>query len=166
MMISKQMQDALNKQISLEAYASYLYLAMAAWCDRQGLDGCKEFLLKQSDEERVHMLKIFHYISEVDGKAVAPEIKQPPEEFETVTAVFETLYQHEQEVTGAIHELVDLSYKEKDYTTLNFLQWYVEEQREEEALARSILDKINLIGDSPQALYYIDLELQKISSGE
>ncbi len=166
MMISNKMQDALNKQIALEAYASHLYLAMAAWCDKQGLDGCKKFLLAQSDEERVHMLKLFHYMSDVDGTAIAPEIKKPPVDYDSVTNVFEMLHDHEQEVTHAIHALVKLAYDENDYTTLNFLQWYVEEQREEEAMARDILDKINLIGDSPQSLYFIDLELQKISDGE
>lgn len=161
-MISKQIQDALNKQISLEGYASFLYLAMASWCDTKGLEGCTRFLHLQSAEERIHMLKIFHYISEVDGHAVTPEIPKPPSNFNSVTEVFEKLYQHEQEVTKAIHELVDLSLKEKDYTTHNFLQWYVEEQREEEDLARTILDKIKLIGDTPQSLYYIDQELHKI----
>nr|MBS0038111.1 ferritin [Saprospiraceae bacterium] len=163
-MISKEIEKALNNQISLEGYASHLYLSMASWCDTQGLTGCKSFLMDQSDEERVHMLKIFEYMSEVDGHGITPEIKQPPSQFKSVKSLFEMLYEHEQKVTQSIHELVDLAYTEKDYTTLNFLQWYVEEQREEEDLARTILDKINLIGDSPQSLYFIDMELEKISS--
>lgn len=161
-MISKNIEQALNDQIRLEGNASYLYLAMAAWCDAQGLEGCKNFLMQQSDEERFHMIKIVNYLSEVDGRAISPGIDQPQKDFESVGKLFEMLYEHEQKVTQSIHELVDLAYKEKDYTTLNFLQWYVEEQREEEDLARTILDKINLIGDSPQSLYFIDLELQKL----
>jgi len=160
-MISKKMVDALNKQIALEAYASYLYLSMASWCDKESLEGCARFMHKQSDEERMHMLKIFHYISEVDGHAVTPAIKQPPLEFEGVRALLQQVYEHEQKVTQSINKLVDLAYKEEDYSTLNFLQWYVEEQREEENLMRTILDKVKLIGDGPQSLYYIDMEISK-----
>ncbi len=162
-MISKSMERALNEQIALEAYASYLYLSMASWCDREGLEGCAKFMHRQSDEERQHMLRIFYYISEVDGHALAPEVKKPPHEFETVGKVFEAVYAHEQKVTKAINELVALSSEEKDHSTHNFLQWYVEEQREEEALMRTILDKIKLIGDTPQSLYFIDMEVEKIN---
>ncbi len=162
-MISNQMQDALNQQIVLEGYASFLYLSMASWCDHKGLPGCALFMHRQSDEERVHMLKIFHYISEVDGFARSPEIKQPPHEFESIVELFEMVFAHEQKVTAAINHLVDLSIKENDHTTLNFLQWYVMEQREEEAQMRFILDRIKLIGDGPQCLYYIDKELEEIN---
>lgn len=157
------MQKALNEQIALEGYASFLYLSMASWCDLQGLEGCAKFMHRQSEEEREHMLKIFHYLSEVDGRALAPAIEKPPAEFESVRALFELVYGHEQKVTRAIHELVALSHEEKDHTTHNFLQWYVEEQREEEALMRTILDKIKLIGDAPQSLYFIDNEVEKIN---
>ena len=162
-MISKVMEEALNKQIVLEGYASFLYLSMASWCDREGLDGCAKFMHRQSNEERNHMLRIFHYISDVDGHAIAPAIKEPPRDFESVQSMFESVYQHEQKVTQSIHDLVALSYEHKDHTTLNFLQWYIEEQREEEALMRSILDKIRLIGNGPQSLYYIDKEIEAIN---
>lgn len=163
-MISEKMQQSLNEQIALEGYASYLYLSMASWCDNQGLEGCASFLHRQSEEERVHMLKIFHYLNEVDGRALAPGIKQPPHEFESVRSLFEQVYGHEQKVTASINKLVTQSFKENDHSTLNFLQWYVEEQREEEALMRTILDKIRLIGDGPQSLYYIDKELEGINA--
>lgn len=165
-MISKSMETALNKQIELEAYASFLYLSMASWCDKEGLNGCAAFMHRQSDEERVHMLKIVHYLSEIDGHALTPGVQQPPHEFESVQKMFEMVYAHEQKVTKSIHSLVELSNKEDDYTTLNFLQWYITEQREEEALMRSILDKIKLIGTGPMSLYYIDKEIQKINSQE
>ncbi|GJM32171.1 MAG: ferritin [Saprospiraceae bacterium] len=157
------MEKALNQQITLEAYASYLYLSMASWCHREGLEGCAKFMHRQSDEERQHMLRIFYYISQIDGYALAPEVKQPPHEFKSVGKLFEAVYAHEQKVTQSINELIAQSYKEKDHTTHNFLQWYVEEQREEEALMRTILDKIKLIGDSPQSLYFIDMEVEKIN---
>jgi ferritin len=162
-MISKKMEKALNEQIELEGYASFLYLAMAAWCDREGLEGCNVFMRRQSEEERMHMLKIFDYISEVDGHAISPAIKATPDNFESVRKMFEEVYNHEQKVTKSIHKLVDLANKEDDYTTHHFLQWYVEEQREEEALMRTILDKIKIIGDGPQSLYFIDKEIEAIN---
>lgn len=162
-MISKAMEKALNEQIALEGYASYLYLSMAAWCDKEGLEGCAKFMHRQSEEERMHMLKIFHYLSEVDGHALTPAIPQPPHVFDSVQALFKKVYKHEQKVTAAINGLLKIGYAENDHTTLNFLQWYVEEQREEEALMRTILDRIKLIGDGAQSLYYIDMEIEKVN---
>lgn len=163
-MISTRMEQALNDQIQLEGTASFLYLSMASWCDRQGLSGCAGFMHRQSSEERAHMLRIFHYISDVDGKALSPGIPQPPAEFDSVQAMFEQVYAHEQKVTASIHKLLDISNEENDYTTQNFLQWYINEQREEEALMRTILDKIRLIGNGPQSLYFIDKEVEAISA--
>ena len=165
-MLSKKIELALNKQIALEGYASFLYLSMASWCDKEGLEGCAKFMHRQSDEERNHMLRIFHYISDVDGHAITPAVKQPSLEFKSVYSLFEEVYAHEQKVTKSINAIVDLCYKEDDYGTLNFLQWYIEEQREEESLMRNILDKIKIIGNGPQSLYFIDNEIEKINKAE
>lgn len=165
-MISEKMTKALNEQIALEGYASYLYLSMASWCDKEGLQGCTEFLHRQSEEEREHMLKIFHYLSEVDGRALAPAIKQPPHEFSSVQELFKQVYEHEQKVTEAINKLVAMATMDNDYSTISFLQWYVEEQREEEDLMRTILDKIKLIGDGPLSLYYIDKEIEAVNQAQ
>lgn len=162
-MISEKMEKALNEQIGLEGYASQLYLSMAAWCDVQGLEGCTQFFHRQSEEERMHMLKIYYYLSEVDAQALTPALEQPPHEFESVRSLFEQVYQHERKVTNSIHALMKIGYDENDHTTLNFLQWYVEEQREEEAMMRTILDKIKLIGEGPMSLYYIDKEIEDIN---
>ena len=162
-MISKKMEKALNAQIALEGYASFLYLSMASWCDKEALEGCAEFMHRQSDEEREHMLRLFRYLSDVDGHALTPAIKQPPHEFKSIKSLFEEVYAHEQRVTRSIHDLVSLSNEENDHTTHHFLQWYIEEQKEEEALIRTILDKIKIIGDGPQSLYYIDQEVEKIN---
>lgn len=163
-MISKKMQAALNEQIVLEAYASHLYLAMAGWFDLQGLQGCAQFMYRQSDEERMHKMKIFHYLLEMDAAAVVPAVTKPPATFKSVQDAFKSTYAHEQKVTQAINTLVDLAIKENDHATHNFLQWYVTEQREEETLMRSILDKINLIGDGPQSLYFIDKEIESVNA--
>ncbi len=162
-MLSKKMESALNAQIELEAYASFLYLSMASWCDVQGMEGATEFFYRQSEEERSHMMRIFRYILEMDGHAVVPAIKKPPMSFESIQQVIKDVYKHEQNVTKSINDLVDLSNKQNDHTTHNFLQYYVAEQREEEALMRSILDKVNLIGDGPQSLYFIDKEISQIN---
>ncbi len=163
-MISKKIEATLNKQIELEAYASFLYLSMASWCEQEGLDGTAKFMYRQSAEERGHMLRIFNYINEVNGHAITPAIKQPPKTFKSINVLLEQVYGHEQKVTKAIHKIVELCYKEDDYTTLNFLQWYIDEQREEEAMMRSILDKVKLIGEGGQKLYYIDQELDKFNA--
>lgn len=157
------MVDALNEQIKLETYASFLYLSMSSWCDMQGMEGCAEFMLSQSEEEHMHMMKIFKYLSEVDAQALVPSITQPPHKFESVQTLFQQVYEHEKAVTQAINNLVALAHEHKDHSTSVFLQWYVDEQREEESLMRSILDKIRLIGDGPQSLYFIDLEIAKIN---
>lgn len=163
-MIASALENALNEQIALEGYASYLYLSMAVWCDKQGLAGCASFMHRQSAEERVHMLRLFEYLSEVDGTAIVPAIAQPPGTWESPQGMFEQVYAHEQKVTASIHRLISLSNAENDFTTLNFLQWYITEQREEEALMRSILDRIRLIGNGPMSLYYIDKEVQAINA--
>jgi len=160
------MLEALNKQIALEGYASFLYLSMASWCDKEGMEGCKQFMHRQSSEERDHMLRIFYYLSEMDGHALAPAIKEPPHEFESIHEMFKEVYEHEKKVTNSIHKLMDIAIKENDYTTHNFLQWYIEEQREEEDLMRSILDKLKLIGEGPSSLYYIDKEIEAINTAE
>ncbi len=163
-MISARMEEALNKQVAREAYASFLYLAMASWCEKEGLSGCATFFYRQSDEERMHMLKIFHYLNEMDRFAITPAVPQPPLEFGSVREVFEKTLEHEMEVTRAIYELVELARQERDHATEHFLQWYVEEQREEEGLMRTILDRIKIIGDGPQSLYFIDKEVEAISA--
>lgn len=163
-MISKKMQAALNEQIEMEAYASHLYLAMAGWFDLQGLQGCAQFMYRQSSEERMHKMKIFNYLVEMDAQAIVPAVSKPPVTFKSVPDVFKSAYTHEQKVTKSINTLVDLSIEENDHATHNFLQWYVNEQREEETLMRTILDKINLIGDGPQSLYFIDKEIESVNA--
>jgi ferritin len=163
-MISEKVLRALNNQIALEGYASFLYLSMSSWCDNEGLSGCAAFMRRQSDEEREHMIKLFDYISERDGHALTPAIAQVPIAFESIQELFNMVYAHEQKVTKSINEIVTLANAENDHATHLFLQWYVGEQQEEEALMRTILDKIKLIGSGPQSLYYIDKEIDKINN--
>jgi ferritin len=163
-MISKSIEKKLNEQLAAEAASSQLYLAMASWAEVEGFEGVSGFLYKQSEEERTHMLKLLKFINERGGVAEVPELAKPPVKFENMHQVFSDILEHEQEITNRINELVHITLEEKDYTTHNFLQWYVSEQIEEEALARAVLDKLKLIGDQQgSGLYLFDRDIMNIS---
>jgi ferritin len=153
-------ENALNNQILKDASSSQFYLAMASWAEANGLGGTARFMYTHSDEERMHMLKLVKFINERGGKAIIPAIALPPKEFNGLENVFELLLQHEIMVTESINNLVDICLQEKDYTTHNFVQWYVSEQLEEEALARSVLDKLRLIGGDKGGMYMFDRDLE------
>ena len=162
-MINKQIEAALNKQISAEASASHLYLAMASWADSKGYEGVSNFFYSQSDEERQHMLKLVKYVNERGGHAIVPAVKEPLKIFDCLTHVFQDFLDQEVRVTDYINKLVHICYENRDYTTQNFLQWYVAEQIEEEALARTILDKLKLIGDDKGGLYLFDRDINQLT---
>ena len=162
-MLTKSILDALNKQIRIEAESSQIYLSMACWAEVQGLEGVAQFMYAQSDEERTHMLKLVKYVNERGGHAEITDLKAPKTKFGTFKEMFEELYQHELFVSNSINELVHITLGERDYSTHNFLQWYVAEQIEEEAQAKTILDKINLIGEDRGGLYLFDRDIQQIS---
>lgn len=150
----------LNDQIQKEASSSQFYLAMASWAENNGLNGTAKFMYTHSDEERFHMLKLVKFVNERGGKASIPALEQPPKEFKDLVNVFELLLEHEIMVTESINNLVDICLQEKDYTTHNFVQWYVSEQLEEEALARTVLDKLKLIGGDKGGMYMFDRDLE------
>lgn len=158
--MNKRVENALNDQVVKENSSSQFYLAMASWSENNGLNGTAKFLYTHSDEERFHMLKLIKFINERGGKAIVPGLQQPPVEFENLEHVFELLLEHELAVTDSINNLVDICLQEKDYSTHNFVQWYVAEQLEEEALARSILDKLKLIGGDKGGMYMFDRDLE------
>jgi ferritin len=162
-MLAKNIETALNKQIRIEAESSQVYLSMACWAEIQGLEGVAQFMYAQSDEERMHMLKLVKYVNERGGHAMVTDLKAPKTAFGTMKEMFEELYAHELFVSNSINELVHVTFEEKDYATHNFLQWYVAEQIEEEAQAKTILDKINLIGDDKGGLYLFDRDIQQIA---
>ncbi len=164
-MISRKIEEKLNAQVAREAASSQLYLAMASWAEVEGFEGVSEFLYRQSDEEREHMLKLIKFVNERGGSAIVPSLEQPPAKFTSMRSVFEDLLEHERGITNAINELVHITLEEKDYTTHRFLQWYVEEQLEEEALAQTILDKLKLIGEEKGGgLYMFDRDITSMSA--
>ncbi len=163
-MLSTKIEKALNNQIKIEAESSQIYLAMASWAEVQGLSGVATFMYAQSDEERDHMLKLVRYINERGGHAKISALVAPSIEFGSFKEMFQTLFEHEVFVSKSINLLVDITLNEKDYATHNFLQWYVAEQIEEEAQARTILDKINLIGNDKGGLYLFDNDIKQFTS--
>ena len=160
-MLSKNIEAALNNQIRIEAESSQIYLSMACWAEVNGLEGIAQFMYAQSDEERTHMLKLIKYVNERGGHAQITDLKAPKTTYDAFQGMFEELYKHEIFVSNSINELVHITFAEKDYATHNFLQWYVAEQIEEEATAKSILDKINLIGDDKGGLYLFDRDIKQ-----
>jgi len=163
-MLSTNMLNALNKQIQEEFYSANLYLAMASWCDKEGLNNSATFLYSHFEEESRHALKIFHYINEMGGHAIVPELKQPPVEYESIHKIFEDTFQHELFITEQIHNLVKLAIEENDFRTNNFLQWFIEEQMEEETIFQEILDKLKIIGKGGNNLYFIEQEIAALGA--
>ncbi|BCR06150.1 ferritin [Desulfuromonas versatilis] len=155
-MLSKNMVKRLNEHITLEFYSSNLYLQMSAWADLKGLDGCHAFLRAHAEEEMGHMHKLFNYVNETGAMALIGEIKAPPSEYKSVGELFQKVYEHECFITGKINELVAAAFKEQDFSTFNFLQWYVAEQHEEEYLFQQVLDKIKIIGEAGSGVFFID----------
>ena len=162
--MNKVVENALNDQILKEAESSQLYLAMAVWAEVEGYSGVAEFLYAHSDEERAHMLKLMKFINERGGEAIINELAAPQNNYESIEDVFTKLLNHEIMVTNSINELVFLCLQEKDYTTHNFMQWFVAEQLEEEALARNVMDKIKIIGSDKAGLYLFDRDINKIQT--
>tara|TARA_R110002050_G_scaffold245922_2_gene383664 strand:- start:25187 stop:25708 length:522 start_codon:yes stop_codon:yes gene_type:complete len=162
-MVSKIIEKALNEQIKIEAESSQIYLSMACWAEVKGFEGVAGFMFDQSQEERDHMLKLIKFVNERGGQAKISKLSEPNVDFKTIKEMFEMLLKHEVYVSDSINELVHITLQEKDYATHNFLQWYVSEQIEEEAMARTILDKINLIGDDKGGLYLFDRDIQQLT---
>ncbi len=166
-MLLKSIADALNKQVQMEAESSQAYLAMASWADIQpGLEGVAGFFYQQSDEERVHMLKLITFINERGGFGVVPPLEQPILTFTSLKSCFSEFLKHELKVSDSINDIVHLALAEKDYATHNFLQWYVTEQMEEERLARTLNEKLELIGEDKSGLYLFDRDINNYRGTE
>jgi ferritin len=162
-MISSKTEKALNQHLQYELEASLQYLAMASWCEDKGMEGSSNFFYGHSAEENAHFLMMFKFINEVNGKALVPKVQQPKSDFTSIQEICQFAYENEMKVTKAIHELVETSKSEGDLIVTEFLRFFVEEQKEEETLYQKILDRIRLIGDGAQSLYYIDKELERFS---
>ncbi|NOZ81251.1 MAG: ferritin [DPANN group archaeon] len=161
MKISKSMQDAISAQINAEFQSAYMYLGMAASLEEQNFPGMASWMKKQAEEEIAHGMKFFDFVFSRQGNISLPGLKQAKTGWKSPLEVFEAAYSHEQKVTRLINGLHDLAQKEKDHATRAFLQWYIQEQVEEEQHANDIVEKIKMIGKSVSGLLYLDKELGK-----
>lgn len=153
----------LNDQIKFEAQASMQYLAMASWADAKGYGGVAEFFFKQSDEEREHMTKLVKFVNERGGDALIPALDEPKADFDSLLTLFEKFLASEVFVTEQINRIIFECLQKKDYNVHNFMQWYVTEQLEEEATARTLLDKLNIIGDDKSGYYLFDRDIAEFT---
>ena len=163
--MNPKVEVALNEQILKEEYSSRLYLAMAIWCETNGYPGAAAFLYEHADEERMHMMKLVHFVNDRQGVAQLSEVKSPPQKYKSLQDIFTQIKEHEEYITESINKLYGITIDERDYTTGNFLQWYITEQIEEESLFNTILDKIELVGADKSGMFHIDKELDGMTTG-
>ena len=159
--MNPKLEKAINEQVNAELFSAYLYLSMSSWFDSTGLKGFASWERIQAMEERDHALKFFDYICARGGRAIMQKIDAPPVSWKSPQEVFEAQLAHELKVTGLINNLVDLAMAEKDHATVNFLQWFVSEQVEEEENARTTLDQLKMISQEKGVglLYMLDKEM-------
>ncbi len=162
-MVKEKMLKALNDQINAEQHSALLYLSMSGWFHDKGLPGFANWMYVQYQEEMTHANKIFKYINERNAKVEIKAIEQVPTEFDSIISVFEQTLEHERHVTGLINKLVDIALEEHDHAAQNFLQWFVDEQVEEEANVEELLDTLRLIDGQGNGLFMLDRELRQRS---
>ena len=158
-MLSEKLLEELNEQIKHEFASANYYLAMAAYCKDQNLEGFANFFIVQAEEERFHAMKFFNFIDEMGGKVVITGYDDPRTTFDSIMDVFAAGLEHEQFVTKRIHHLMDISMEEKNYPAISFLNWFVDEQVEEEATFNDLLEKLKLIDNNTNGLFMLDKEL-------
>jgi len=160
-MLKERIQKALNEQINAEQYSAFMYLSMSAWLEDKGLPGFANWMYVQYQEELTHANKLFKYVNERSGKVEIKAIEQMPTTFESVVDVVEKTLEHEQKVTAMIDNLVNIAVEERDHATQSFLQWFVDEQVEEEANVTEILDTLKLIGEKGNGMFMLDREFRQ-----
>ncbi len=165
-MITKNVEKALNEQIRREEESSRIYLSMASWAERNGFPGAADWLYAQTEEERIHMLKLVHYLNDRGGNAIIAGLDAPPQKFKSLMDVFQQVLKHEEYISASINDLYAVCQKEKDYTTANYLLWYITEQVEEESTVRAVLDQIKLAGTQPGGLFLMDKEFSSLAQAK
>jgi ferritin len=165
-MIKEAVEKAIINQIKNEEHSSRLYLSMASWCQVNGYPGAAAFLYKQTDEERMHMLKFVHYLNDRNGYSKLLALDNPTQEYKSLLDVFEKVMIHEEFITASINDLYEVALTSKDYTTGSYLQWFINEQIEEESTMHGILDKMKLAGNEAGGLFHIDKELSALAAAK
>lgn len=157
--MNKKIEAAFNEHLNAELYSSYLYLSMANYFIAKNLEGMAHWMRIQTEEERLHGLKFVDFINNRGGRVVLTQIATPTVEWDNPLAAFQEAYQHELLISGKINALVNLAVKEADHAANMFLQWFVNEQVEEEANALRIVERLKLIGDNGPGLIMVDDQL-------
>ncbi len=160
-MMNEKVMSAMNTQINEEFYAAYLYLSMSAYYESLGLAGFANWMRQQSKEEVEHAMKFYDFIYERGGEVALLPIAQPKLKWENILEPFQDAYAHEQKVTKFINKIADLIYQEKDYASQTLIQWYIDEQIEEEKSTLEICDALKMIGDDKAAIYMLNKQLGK-----
>jgi len=158
-MINQKLEKAINEQINAELYSAYLYLSMGAYFEEQGLAGFANWMRVQFEEEQFHGLKFFDYLAERGGRVQLDAIESPETEWANPVAVFEEVLKHERHVTSLINNLIDISIEERDHASKSFLNWFIDEQVEEEATAETILSQLKLVEGDGRGLLMLDKDL-------
>lgn len=160
--LTPEMEARLNEQVAMESASSQYYLACASWLHKEGYEGASAFMYDHANEERMHMMKLITYINDSGGHALAPEISGIKNNFDSLKEILDYALEHEIAVSHSINNIVDFCFEIKDFATLQFMQWYVQEQREEEQISRRAIEIYDIIGDSGQGLWMIDKEIGKL----
>lgn len=160
--MNEEIENALNHQIKTEAHASSTYLSMSTWCGENGYDNSAGFFANQAEEERTHMLKLFKYINDRGGSPVSPEITNIPAEFYSFRDLFEQTLRMEMHVTQLFNDMAEKCIRQKDFVTFQFIQWFLEEQIQEEYVARRILELFDIIGEEGIGRWEIDKQVQMV----
>jgi|SRR5690554_6415135 len=163
-MLLPTIEKKLQNQIHKEASSSQIYLAMACWAEVKGFSGVANFLYQHADEEREHMLKLIRFINERGSHAEIPALESPKKDYDSLKSVFKSILEHEILVTESINDIITACLKENDHMTNNFMQWYIAEQLEEEEMARTIIDKLEMIGSDTSSLFLFDKDLGAIGN--
>ncbi len=158
-MLDVKIRDLLNQQVNKEFYSAYLYLGFSHYFADANLNGFANWYRVQAQEERDHAMLFLQYLENNSEKVVLEAVERPEQEFRSNQSVLEKGLQHERYVTALIHAIYDAAYTVKDFRTMQFLDWFVKEQGEEEKNAEDLLKKLELFGSDPKSLYLLDQEL-------
>jgi ferritin len=157
-MMNETLQQALNDQLNFELYSAHVYLAMAAYCSAESLDGFANFFIVQAEEERFHAMKIYKYLNDRGARVTLSGMDNPNNDYGSVLEAFEHAYEHEQVVTKRIYRLSDLAMNDREHATIQFLKWFIDEQVEEEAMFDGIINKLKRIDKDSNAFFMLDNE--------
>lgn len=158
-MLSEKLLELINKQINYEFFSEHVYIAMAAYCADQDLDGFANFFKVQAEEERFHAMKLFDYVIEMNARVKIKANPEPRNDYDSILEVFKSALEHEKSNTRNIYGIADAATDERNHATMSFLKWFIDEQVEEEALMNSLIKKLERIGNDSAALYMLDTEL-------